>query len=81
MAETFGRTPESWQLYLEGMPGKTVEQIEEYSKRFWKNYEKIENHKKYVDRIIKGEQEIRRQKMVNEAIEQKHKQIINGETV
>lgn len=34
--------------------GKTLEEIQEYSKAFWKNYTKIENYKKYLDRIERG---------------------------
>jgi len=38
MAETYGREPESFEYYRQGLPNKTVDEIQEYSKAFWKNY-------------------------------------------
>jgi hypothetical protein len=35
MAETYGRAPESFDFYREGLPNKTEEEIEEYSQKFW----------------------------------------------
>jgi SWI/SNF-related matrix-associated actin-dependent regulator of chromatin subfamily A member 5 len=38
--------------------GKTYEEVKHYSKVFWKNITKIENYKKYLERIERGEMEI-----------------------
>lgn len=38
--------------------GKTLQQIQEYSNAFWRNYHQIKNHRKYIEKIEKGEQEI-----------------------
>jgi len=51
MAETYGRAPESFEYYRTGLPYKTAEEIQDYSKAFWKNYKQIENWNKYIDRI------------------------------
>ena len=47
--------------------------MKEYSREFWKNWEKIENGQKYVERIEKGEQEIQKRKAIDMAIEEKFK--------
>ena len=35
--------------------GKSLEEIQEYSEVFWKNYKQIENYQKHIDRVEKGE--------------------------
>jgi hypothetical protein len=32
-----------------------MDEIKRFSERFWKDYKLIKNHKKYIDRIEKGE--------------------------
>ena len=38
------------------MPHKTVEEVKVYSDKFFKNYKNIKNGDKYIERIVKGEQ-------------------------
>ena len=45
--------------------------MKKYSDAFWKKYLKIENGQKYVERIEKGELEIEKMRLVQEAIETK----------
>ena len=47
------------------LTGKTLEEIDQYSKVFWKNYIRIENSKKYIDRIEKGEAEIEKRNSID----------------
>ena len=51
--------------------GKTLQQIQEYSDAFWKNYKSIKNHKKYIEKIEKGEQEILARNAIDQAIDDK----------
>jgi SWI/SNF-related matrix-associated actin-dependent regulator of chromatin subfamily A member 5 len=41
LCETNGR--DSFERVQEGLPNKSLEDVKEYSKMFWKNWEKIEN--------------------------------------
>ena len=68
MCEIFGR--KNIELYND-LHGKTVEEIKTYSEVFWKNYEKVENWKKYLEKIEKGEAEIERRRQTDQAIEDK----------
>jgi len=64
MCELYGR--DNFELFQElFVIGKTLEEIKQYSAAFWKNYTKVENYKKYIDRIEKGEQEIARRNSVD----------------
>mmetsp|Transcript_28417 Transcript_28417/g.20528 ORF Transcript_28417/g.20528 Transcript_28417/m.20528 type:complete len:84 (+) Transcript_28417:170-421(+) len=56
MCEKFGRY--NFTYFVEALPYKTVDEIRDYSKAFWKNSHLIENGSKYVERIEKGEAEI-----------------------
>jgi len=56
--------------------GKTIDEIKQYSAAFWKNYTKIENYKKYIERIEKGEAEIAKRNSIDKAIEDKFAQLI-----
>jgi len=56
MCEKFGR--HNFSRFVEALPYKTIEEIKEYSRAFWKNTHLIENGSKYVERIEKGEAEI-----------------------
>lgn len=53
------------------LSGKTIDEIKEYAECFWKNYKKIENYKKYLERIEKGEKEIAHRMSIDKAIEDK----------
>lgn len=70
MCETYGR--DNIDLFSELLViGKTVEDIERYSECFWKNYRKIDNSRKYIERIEKGEAEIAKRNAIDQAIEDK----------
>jgi hypothetical protein len=57
MCEIFGR--DRVDLYTELMLfDKSQEEIQRYSERFWKDFKLIKNHKKYIERIERGEYEI-----------------------
>jgi SWI/SNF-related matrix-associated actin-dependent regulator of chromatin subfamily A member 5 len=55
--------------------GKTFEEVKEYSRVFWKNYTKIENYRKYMERIEKGEIEIAIRNSIDKAINDKFNQL------
>mgnify|MGYP000998768022 CR=1 FL=1 len=55
-----------------------MEEIQRYSDAFWKNYTKIENYKKYIDRIKKGEAEIEKRRQIDLAIETKWTNLITA---
>jgi hypothetical protein len=52
-----------------------MEEIERYSDCFWKNHHLIENSKKYIERIEKGEAEISKRNSIDQAIEDKFIQL------
>lgn len=54
-----------------------MEDIEEYSQVFWKNCHKIENYKKHIERIEKGEAAIAHRNSIDQAINDKFAQLIN----
>ena len=59
MCEIFGR--ENHELFSELLAGgKTLEEIKLYSEAFWVNYKKIDKYEKYIERIEKGELEIKK---------------------
>jgi len=70
MCEVFGR--HAVELYND-IPGKTTEEIQAYSKVFWENLSKIDNYKKYIDKIEKGEAKIEKRMSIDKAIEDKFK--------
>ena len=76
MCEIYGR--DNCELYsvlqIEG--GKTLEEIQRYSDTFWKKYKQLDNYKKYIDRIEKGEQEIEYRNEISKAIEYKWSSLI-----
>lgn len=67
--EQFGRR--DLETITLNLPNKTIEEVKKYSDAFWKKYLKIENGQKYVERIEKGELEIEKMRLVQEAIETK----------
>lgn len=60
MAELHGRSPLTFDCYRDGLSHKTTDEIKAYAEAFWKNFKKIDNYQKYIERISKGEQEIER---------------------
>lgn len=56
MCEYYGR--DNFEEIALQFKSKTIEEIETYCDYFFKNYEKLENGQKYIDRIEKGEAEI-----------------------
>ena len=58
MAETYGRS--AIELYTEGLPNKSEHEIRVYANAFWENYKKIENYHKYIERIERGEFELKK---------------------
>ena len=58
------------------MAGKPLSQIQAYSECFWKNYTKIDNYKKYIERIEKGENEIAKRLSIDKAIDDKFAKLI-----
>lgn len=55
--------------------GKSLEEIKLYSEVFWRNYKKIDKYEKYIERIEKGEQEIKKRQSIDKAIEDKFQQL------
>jgi hypothetical protein len=54
MCEIFGR--DRVDLYTELMLfDKSIDEIKRFSERFWKDFKSIKNHKKYIERIERGE--------------------------
>jgi len=51
--------------------GKSLEEVQEYSEAFWKNYTKIDNYRKYLERIERGEMEIAKRNSIDQAIQDK----------
>ncbi|KAI5964655.1 uncharacterized protein KGF55_001724 [Candida pseudojiufengensis] len=52
-------------------PDKTIEEIREYAKAFWLNYEEIEGYEKYISQIEQGEDKILKLKLQKEALRRK----------
>ena len=76
MCELYGR--DNIDMFSELiLTGKTVEDITQYSGTFWKNYTKIENYKKYLERIEKGEAAIAHRNSIDKAIEDKFAQLMD----
>ena len=48
-----------------------MEDIKGYSEAFWKNWNQIENGHKHIERIEKGETELKKRKEIDLAIEDK----------
>lgn len=77
MCELYGR--DNCDMYVDLLAQqKTREEIQAYSDAFWKNYQKIDNWKKYIERIEKGEAEILKRNQIDQAIEQKWTNLITA---
>ncbi|KAK6457629.1 chromatin remodelling complex ATPase chain ISW1 [Scheffersomyces xylosifermentans] len=50
---------------------KTLEEVREYAKAFWKNYEEIEGYERYINQIESGEEKILKIKLQKEALRRK----------
>lgn len=48
--------------------GKTLDEVREYAKVFWKRYTELRNHEKIINSIEAGEQKIQRQQDIMNAI-------------
>jgi hypothetical protein len=57
--------------------GKTYKEIKAYSEAFWKNYKKIDNYRKYLERIEKGEADLALRRSIDQAIHDKFVQLEN----
>ena len=74
MCETYGR--DNFEMFSELLViGKTVDEIERYSDCFWEKHHMIDNSKKYIERIEKGEAEIAKRNAIDQAIEDKFIQL------
>ena len=69
--EKFGRS-ELEQIATE-CEGKEFEDVKEYSKVFWKNYEQLTNWDHYIQQIERGEQKLEKQVQVQEQLSAKVK--------
>lgn len=58
LCETNGR--DNYEKILEELPNKTMEELLEYSEVFWSRYPEMESGERYVERIEKGEAEIKK---------------------
>ena len=76
MCELYGRDNCDMYAILQIEGGKGLEEIERYSDIFWQKYKQLENYKKYIDRIEKGEQEINNRNEIAKAIETKWSSLI-----
>jgi len=74
MCELYGRVNIESFSELVGL-GKSIEEIRAYSKCFWENFKKIDNYKKYIERIEKGENEIAKRQEIDKTIEDKFAQL------
>ena len=70
MAELYGREKVEHYYELQQF-GKSVEDIRVYANAFWKNYKKVKNWQKYLERIEKGELELEKRYRIDKAIEDK----------
>mmetsp|Transcript_40485 Transcript_40485/g.61748 ORF Transcript_40485/g.61748 Transcript_40485/m.61748 type:complete len:117 (+) Transcript_40485:3025-3375(+) len=74
MCETYGR--ENLDLFTDLFAvGKTLQQVREYSEAFWENYKRIDNYRKYIERIERGELEIAKRQSIDQAIQDKFVQL------
>lgn len=76
MCEQFGR--DNYEKISQNFNNKTVKDVAEYSKAFWKNWELIENGQRYVERIEKGEAEIQKMRSIDIAIDEKFKLLVQN---
>lgn len=67
MLEKYGRNDPKVISETASETGKTLDEVKLYYDTFWKKYKKINDYKKIIDRIEKGEQKIER-KVKTEAI-------------
>lgn len=58
-------------------PEKTVDDVREYAKAFWKNYTQIEGYDRYISQIEAGEDKIRKAHIQKEALRLKLSQYTN----
>jgi len=66
LCEKFGRA--NYEKISEEMTHKNAEEVKLYSKAFWKKWELIENGERYVDRIEKGEAQLKQLNLIEEIV-------------
>lgn len=49
-------------------PEKSLEEVREYAKAFWRNYTQIDGYERYISQIEAGEEKIRKAKLQKEAL-------------
>jgi SWI/SNF-related matrix-associated actin-dependent regulator of chromatin subfamily A member 5 len=58
-------------LIKDEFPDKTIEEVREYAKAFWKNYQEIEGHERFINQIEQGEEKILKIKLQKECLRRK----------
>jgi len=58
-------------------PEKTIEEVRDYAKAFWKNYTQIDGYERYISQIEAGEEKIRKSKLQKEALRVKLSEYTN----
>ncbi|KAI8089804.1 SNF2 family N-terminal domain-containing protein [Halteromyces radiatus] len=59
------------ELIAQDIDGKTLEEVEQYSKVFWERYEEINDYEKYIGKIEKGESELEKQTEIQTQLTEK----------
>ena len=67
--ERYGR--EALEDIAREVEGKTVEEVEEYSRVFWRNYKQLNDWERIIKNIERGEQRIQRQQDILQALASK----------
>lgn len=65
----YGRN--SIQLIADEFEDKSIEEVREYAKNFWKNYDVIEGYERYISQIEMGEEKIIKLKLQKESLRRK----------
>ncbi|KAG7665299.1 uncharacterized protein J8A68_000986 [[Candida] subhashii] len=65
----YGRN--SISLIAQEFEDKSEDEVREYAQAFWKNYEEIEGHERYINQIELGEEKILKLKLQKEALRRK----------
>ncbi|EGW35279.1 uncharacterized protein SPAPADRAFT_64429 [Spathaspora passalidarum NRRL Y-27907] len=65
----YGRN--SISLIAQEFEDKTIDEVREYAKAFWKNYQEIEGYERYINQIEAGEEKILKVKLQKEALRRK----------
>jgi SWI/SNF-related matrix-associated actin-dependent regulator of chromatin subfamily A member 5 len=71
----YGRN--SINLIASEFPDKTIDEVRDYAKAFWKNYKQIDGYERNIANIEQGEERIRKAKLQKEALRVKLSHYIN----